>query len=254
MAIFKINIDRLRVIEKQSSKNKGHEELYIVEDDIIRFARDNYQRSTQRNGIGQWNGRQIRNAFLIAASLAHYEGGDQPGMQRQLRGSHFIDVQMATDMYDEFRMRTVQGTDSERAFKRAERDDTFTDGRPDRRNSAVATYRQPPQPHQPHQPQPYHSHPEAAAARSGGGSSYYPPGSMPPPPPPSNMPMGEAMYRSSSQNGRLPDGGAMAGKGPDASPRHAPLDVEARYNYANSPAPGGDYGDYGMYPNNSGYR
>ncbi|KAL7815031.1 hypothetical protein V8C44DRAFT_363437 [Trichoderma aethiopicum] len=126
VAIFKLNIARLREIEEQAAKAPGHNKLYIDEADIIAFASDHWK--THTDGIGRWNGRQIRNAFLIAASLAHYEGdmGERPeGLQKQLTSKHFKKVEETTRRYDEYRVACLGDTDSYLAHDRYERDDDW---------------------------------------------------------------------------------------------------------------------------------
>ncbi|PNP50335.1 hypothetical protein THARTR1_09043 [Trichoderma harzianum] len=126
VAIFKLNILRLKEIEEQAAKAPGHNKLYIDEPDIIAFASDHWRNHT--DGIGRWNGRQIRNAFLIAASLAHYEGdmGERPeGLQKQLTSKHFKKVEETTRRYDEYRVACLGDTDSYLAHDRYERDDDW---------------------------------------------------------------------------------------------------------------------------------
>ncbi|PTB62175.1 hypothetical protein BBK36DRAFT_1163220 [Trichoderma citrinoviride] len=127
VAIFKLNIARLKEIEDQAAKAPGHKKLYIDEPDIIAFASDHWRNHT--DGIGRWNGRQIRNAFLIAASLAHYEGdmGERPeGLQKQLTSKHFKKVEETTRRYDEYRVACLGDTDSYLAHDRYERDDEYS--------------------------------------------------------------------------------------------------------------------------------
>ncbi|RFU73851.1 hypothetical protein TARUN_8396 [Trichoderma arundinaceum] len=126
VAIFKLNILRLREIEDQAAKAPGHSKLFIDETDIIDFSREHWRNHT--DGIGRWNGRQIRNAFLIAASLAHYEGdmGERPeGLQKQLTSKHFKKVEETTRRYDEYRVACLGDTDSYLAHDRYERDDDW---------------------------------------------------------------------------------------------------------------------------------
>ncbi|KAH0490096.1 hypothetical protein TgHK011_001579 [Trichoderma gracile] len=126
VAIFKLNITRLKEIEEQAAKAPGHNKLYIDEADIIAFASEHWK--THTDGIGRWNGRQIRNAFLIAASLAHYEGdmGERPeGLQKQLTSKHFKKVEETTRRYDEYRVACLGDTDSYLAHDRYERDDDW---------------------------------------------------------------------------------------------------------------------------------
>ena len=119
--IFKINIERLDEIEKQRSKDEGRE-FVICESEIIKFARHHFHTMPPAN---RWNGRQIRNAFLLASSLAHHEAESDPRRQKQLRGGHSVEVQNTTLLYDQFRHSTIGGADSDNAFKRRERDDAF---------------------------------------------------------------------------------------------------------------------------------
>lgn len=126
VAIFKLNIQRLREIEDQAAKAPGHNKLFIDETDITSFASDHWRNHT--DGIGRWNGRQIRNAFLIASSLAHYEGdmGERPeGLQKQLTSKHFKKVEETTRRYDEYRVACLGDTDSYLAHDRYERDDDW---------------------------------------------------------------------------------------------------------------------------------
>ncbi|EHK21937.1 uncharacterized protein TRIVIDRAFT_151519, partial [Trichoderma virens Gv29-8] len=122
VAIFKLNIVRLKEIEEQAAKAPRHNKLYIDEADIIAFASEHWRNHT--DGIGRWNGRQIRNAFLIAASLAHYEGdmSERPeGLQKQLTSKHFKKVEETTRRYDEYRVACLGDTDSYLAHDRYER-------------------------------------------------------------------------------------------------------------------------------------
>lgn len=138
VAIFKLNIQRLKEIEDQAAKAPGHSKLFIDETDITEFARDHWRNHT--DGIGRWNGRQIRNAFLIAASLAHYEGdmGERPeGLQKQLTSKHFKKVEETTRRYDEYRVACLGDTDSYLAHDRYERDD---DWNPITRGGAANAY------------------------------------------------------------------------------------------------------------------
>jgi hypothetical protein len=124
--IFKHNIIRLKKIELQ--RQTAADRLFIHESEINEFALAHFD-ETNKSGVGRWNGRQIRNAFLIAASLAHLDGDDNPGMQKQLRKLHFDDVAHTTKLYDNFRIATLDGDDSRLALDRSERNDTF-DRRP----------------------------------------------------------------------------------------------------------------------------
>lgn len=129
--VFELNIEKLREIEKMRRLDSTHPKLFIKKNEILRFARDHYTRHGTKDGLGRWNGRQIRNAFLIASSLAHYdddveeepqeEGGE--GLQKQLGAREFELVEKTTLLYDEYRYVMYKQTDNERAYQREERDD-----------------------------------------------------------------------------------------------------------------------------------
>ena len=177
--IFRNNIERLLIIEKQKGEGKDHRKLYIEEDEIVQFSRDHYKRT--QPGMGRWNGRQIRNAFLVAASLAHYEGKDKPAeRQKQLGKTHFEDVERAIEQYDRFRESTLQGTDSDVAYNRYERDDNFVPN-----NEPPRGDRQP-YGHNMNRRDSSFYDPDAAKYSSKRPGSFYhlPNASMPPPPPP----------------------------------------------------------------------
>ncbi|KAI9733084.1 MAG: hypothetical protein M1834_003630 [Cirrosporium novae-zelandiae] len=72
--IFKVNIDKLRAIEKEKkdqTKDTDLKEsaLEIKEESIINYAAWYYDNMRK---TARWNGRQIRNAFQVASSLAYY--------------------------------------------------------------------------------------------------------------------------------------------------------------------------------------
>ncbi|KAF7527700.1 hypothetical protein G7054_g10370 [Neopestalotiopsis clavispora] len=122
-AIFKLNIERLKQIEEQ--RNKADIERNRKQG-ILSFAEDHWKKHT--NDLGRWNGRQIRNAFSIAASLAHFVADEEPELElpRFLSAEQFREVQEATLLYDQYRHETLQQTDSERALTFEERSDKPT--------------------------------------------------------------------------------------------------------------------------------
>src|SRR5271154_2385986 len=67
--IWKLNIQRLRHINEQSEEKRP---LEIFDTRVLDFAELQFDDSDRR-GTGQWNGRQIRNAFQVARSLAYYD-------------------------------------------------------------------------------------------------------------------------------------------------------------------------------------
>lgn len=137
VAIFKQHIQRLRDIEKQRNPDPN-EQVMVLHKEIIQFAEDHYNRRDSSHGqgshVGRWNGRQIRNAFLIASSLAHYDSendGDdedddlaEPGRkkQKQLGRREFELVAQTTLLYDQYRESVHSGkSDDHVAFEREER-------------------------------------------------------------------------------------------------------------------------------------
>lgn len=76
IAIYKQHIQRLKEIEKQRNADPS-EQIVILHKEILQFARDHYNQNHENRSVGRWNGRQIRNAFLIASSLTHYDDEDE---------------------------------------------------------------------------------------------------------------------------------------------------------------------------------
>jgi len=73
--IWKLNIQRVRKIEQELAKVENRSSLLINEDELIAFAKQRFLESGNNKRGGRWNGRQIRNAFQVARSLAYYEHG-----------------------------------------------------------------------------------------------------------------------------------------------------------------------------------
>lgn len=125
LAIFKTNIDRLIEAEKKRSEAKNYQPLIVVEEDILRFARDHYRQYESNKGVGRWNGRQIRNSFLIAASLAHFKAKKMsksiPNYQKRLEAEQFRTVAKTTLDFDKYRAGVIRSTDEKEAASRGER-------------------------------------------------------------------------------------------------------------------------------------
>lgn len=118
VAIFKQHIQRLNKIEKQRNPDQN-EQIVVLGKDIIQFAKDHFHAN---GGVGRWNGRQIRNAFLIASSLAHYQDEDEDAdededgleepsqrVQKQLGRQQFEIVAETTLLYDQYRQLVHSG-------------------------------------------------------------------------------------------------------------------------------------------------
>ncbi|KAL2760257.1 hypothetical protein ACRALDRAFT_1067150 [Sodiomyces alcalophilus JCM 7366] len=191
--IFKMNIDRLEETEKILSEAGGEQPLYIFKDEILAFAREHYWR--HQHGMGRWNGRQIRNAFLIAASLAHNDAEENPGAQKQLKASHFKIVEDATLNFDQFRAQVLGKVDGEIALEREERFDGFQATAPERQGYYDPSSRG--TPYGAHSRQDYRRTPMSTQ-----------PLGYPPPPPPSRGPTSpysgaHTRHRSHSQQHQL---------------------------------------------------
>ncbi|KAI1342474.1 hypothetical protein F5Y15DRAFT_305328 [Xylariaceae sp. FL0016] len=106
--IFRLNISKLREIEAQRQEMTGEPTLVIKDSEIIDFAARHYDENARSTGC--WNGRQIRNAFQIASSLAHHSyaidsetarsRGQQLPVAPVLDRGLFEKVQMSTQSFD----------------------------------------------------------------------------------------------------------------------------------------------------------
>ena len=117
-AVFRVNIEKIKEIE---GKSEGRGRLVIDEEDILSWARNHYE--TNKEYVGRWNGRQIRNAFLIGSSLAHYDMSE--GAIREmaipnkrhgiLDGAQFEAVAQTTLSFDKYLAETHGKDDGELA-------------------------------------------------------------------------------------------------------------------------------------------
>lgn len=123
--MFRINIDRLRQSEQQQAEASGERPLVVVEKDVTQFVTDHCAKHP--GGKGAWNGRQIRNAFVIAAGMARDEAEQQESsdFQPQLRYSHFKLVEKLFEEFVHFRVRVLGKDDAQQALLNEERDDDF---------------------------------------------------------------------------------------------------------------------------------
>lgn len=132
--IFKVNLERLSEIEKERQELTGEPQLDIRASSIVEFATQHCAK-TERQG-GRWNGRQIRNAFQIASSLARYhaleeyelelaEGKDGGRKQPVLDEAQFRKVERATEAFKDYLERTKGYNDSDLAHILGDRDDFY---------------------------------------------------------------------------------------------------------------------------------
>ncbi|KAL6887485.1 hypothetical protein HDV57DRAFT_515010 [Trichoderma longibrachiatum] len=106
--IFRLNIAKLKVMESERHKMTGEPALAIKDDEILEFATKHYEDLARSTGC--WNGRQIRNAFQIASSLALHNytkdadaaraKGQLPPAAPVLDRRLFDKVQMSTQSFD----------------------------------------------------------------------------------------------------------------------------------------------------------
>lgn len=125
-AIFRLNINKLKEREQQRAQALGARALFIKEDKIMDFAENQFNNFGKEKGLGRWNGRQIRNAFSIAASLAHFEEVEYGSeFHANLSNEHFEQVNNVTLIYDHYRASVLGKTDPERAAEEQFRADDF---------------------------------------------------------------------------------------------------------------------------------
>lgn len=118
--IFRLNIAKLREIEAQRHAITGEPTLVVKDSEIIDFAGKHFEENARSTGC--WNGRQIRNAFQIASSLAHHNyahaveearaHGRQPPAAPLLDRGLFDKVQMSTQSFDRH-MKDSKGFDAD---------------------------------------------------------------------------------------------------------------------------------------------
>ncbi|KAI0534803.1 hypothetical protein GGR58DRAFT_44002 [Xylaria digitata] len=130
LAIFRVNLRKLRDIETAKAKELldtqlKEPELVIKDNKIMEFAKTHWE-TTPRHA--RWNGRQIRNAFQIASSMARYDTGkgyltDEKSEQPVLDGSHFQRVAATIRAFDTYFELATGETDEQAAFLEKSRDD-----------------------------------------------------------------------------------------------------------------------------------
>ncbi|RSL58865.1 hypothetical protein CEP54_007594 [Fusarium duplospermum] len=124
MALFKMNIKRSEMIAEQRAASTNEPPLRIMGDEIKDFALENfYNHAESPSGLGTWwNGRQIRNAFQIATSLAYADARDQQDDEKRFLGrEHFDQVLQAMEEYTQYRQNLLHKTDDDLAAEREER-------------------------------------------------------------------------------------------------------------------------------------
>ncbi|KAL2841161.1 hypothetical protein BJY01DRAFT_257160 [Aspergillus pseudoustus] len=118
--IWEMNLSRLARIEDERCRATKEPPMAIDHDGILEFARDQYLRGREgKEGRTQWNGRQIRNAVLIASALARYDKIDkhhQPPDRYDLTADHFKLVVRSGLSFERYLYKVKGMTDGEVAF------------------------------------------------------------------------------------------------------------------------------------------
>ena len=109
-----LNEDQTRAIWKTLCRRARSQQdrLEIDEDEIIDYALQHFEelKKAGKGRSGGWNGRQIKNAFMSAIALAHYNVPES--QQVRLGVSHFKKVAKASKDFDDYMMRTQAGRDA----------------------------------------------------------------------------------------------------------------------------------------------
>ena len=118
-----MNLRRCRLIANQRALVTREPVLIIKEEEICNFAMEKYEDHIRNNPSSPWwNGRQIRNAFQIATSLAYQRTTDEPqGSQKYLSKTHFEQILRAINDYASYRLGVHHKNEEEMAHERAER-------------------------------------------------------------------------------------------------------------------------------------
>ncbi|KAI1172553.1 P-loop containing nucleoside triphosphate hydrolase protein [Nemania sp. FL0916] len=151
IAIFKVNIRKLREILDEKEKLQAEIDsstaasakqprLTIDAHSILHYAGWHY-RNNEESPEQRWNGRQIRNAFQIAHSLAQFDmsstvlgQGDEPGDEftphplpntGRLDWSQFDMVAKAIEKFEGYLFNATNSTDGDRARRAAIREDDY---------------------------------------------------------------------------------------------------------------------------------
>ncbi|KAJ4135297.1 hypothetical protein NW768_004921 [Fusarium equiseti] len=122
LALFRLNSRRSIDIAEQRAADTGEPVLLVKNEEIDRFAYENFL-NRPNNSDPWWNGRQIRNAFQIATSLAYVKqkNHDEDSEQWFLGRKHFEQVLSFIQYYEDYRQNLFKGQDTELAAKREER-------------------------------------------------------------------------------------------------------------------------------------
>ncbi|KAK4150084.1 hypothetical protein C8A00DRAFT_37317 [Chaetomidium leptoderma] len=228
LAIFEVNLRKLREIDAENIRLAAdagvfnRRRLFIDEGSIFDYAEWHFKNYDPED---QWNGRQIRNAFQIAYSLAHFDmektsidqwededdeddegdgdGDDtdtnpnnsEPKKELRLDYRQFQMVAHAIKKFEDYLYLTTGATDKDKAATKHTRADDFDHDQWEHKH--VYRRSQPPRTSRTSHPRPSYVPPD----RSGGGGP-----SQPPPPcrSPQYKPPQQAQRRDSNNNNPAP--------------------------------------------------
>lgn len=134
LKIWEMNLERAKKIDLERTRTPTMSGMIIDEEDIKSYAEIHWIEN--QNGVGKWNGRQIRNAFQTASALALYEAhmvnarrlAEDPDAEitpPQLKRKHFEKVAKATSQFGEYMRDTIGKDDADASHYRGDRTDHF---------------------------------------------------------------------------------------------------------------------------------
>ncbi|KAL7934060.1 hypothetical protein V8C35DRAFT_45524 [Trichoderma chlorosporum] len=146
-----VNIEKLKKIELEKEKKLAesgikHPKLKINSKSIVDWALDHYDSAEDAGQSMRWNGRQIRNAFEIASSLARYDTAKialegERMMSPTLGARQFKLVAKTIEKFDTYMQHATGMADSDHARIEGTRADEikFGEERPSNRSFGAAT-------------------------------------------------------------------------------------------------------------------
>lgn len=132
--IWRLNIQRVRQMEVELSKAENRPPLKINDKQLLAFAERHFTQSNNGRSGTRWNGRQIRNVFQVALSLAYFEYHEEEGEKTAADGDgplldvkHFETMHHITASFENYRSSVRDATDAELALHTETRNDRFSD-------------------------------------------------------------------------------------------------------------------------------
>jgi len=121
LEVWKVNLRRLKRLGEQQSLH-----VDVDKDEILKFAKHLYKDRVS-NRSSAWNGRQIRNPFQTALSLAEREAATGDMSYVKLRAKHFELVAMTSQDFDQYLLDVMGGlTDADMAMMDGVRSDKWS--------------------------------------------------------------------------------------------------------------------------------